>query len=222
MTMPGFTAEAALYRTAQVYRVGAVWSGEAGGQVGLAQVRAQQCTPFCAPACTADPASPTGFSRFCIDSACKQVRHPCPRLPRIPPADDCWYGHWCGLRCGRGDPIDNLDECCRTHDRCYAAHEGAPCSCDWDLVKCAFPKQIEWWKPKKALAAKSIVELFTRLIAAKAAVGECGGEEIGGGGGGAGGGSPPRPRLCAAGQRCCEPALGGGCLLCAPVGAQCP
>jgi hypothetical protein len=32
---------------------------------------------------------------------------------------------------------------------------------------------------------------------------------------------PPVPRLCAAGHRCCEPAPGGGCFLCAPIGAQC-
>jgi len=41
-------------------------------------------------------------------------------------------------------------------------------------------------------------------------------------GGGGGGGGGPKPKQCAAGQRCCEPAPGGGCFLCAPVGAQCP
>jgi hypothetical protein len=31
-----------------------------------------------------------------------------------------------------------------------------------------------------------------------------------------------QPHRCATGQRCCEPAPGGLCWLCAPAGAQCP
>jgi hypothetical protein len=45
---------------------------------------------------------------------------------------------------------------------------------------------------------------------------------IRGGGGGGGGGTPPPPRLCPPGFRCCEPAPGGRCHLCAPINAQCP
>jgi|SRR5215217_1958177 len=223
MTTPGFSAESSLYRTNNHYRsvAGESWSGKTSGQVGLAQVRPTQCTPFCVQACTPDSESQTGFSRFCINSECEPVRQPCSQLPRAPGEADCWYGHWCGPLCGRGDPIDNLDECCRAHDWCYDARGWGACSCDLELVACAFPKQFEIWHPGKAAAAVGAVALFS----AKISHGLC--EEIGGGdggGGGGGGGGSPQPVQCPSGTRCCEP-VNGLCAsraFCVPPGAQCP
>jgi hypothetical protein len=90
MTTPGFTAESALYRTSQVYQVAAVWSGEASGQVGLAQGRPPLCRSFCRP-CRPDPESETGFSRLCITSECEEVRTPCqlPPPPQFPTPWEC-------------------------------------------------------------------------------------------------------------------------------------
>jgi len=132
---------------------------------------------------------------------------------------DCWYGHWCGPFCGSGDPIDDLDECCRAHDGCYDARGWGACSCDAELVACAFPKQFEFvWpfgNPGKAAAAATAVTLFTGKITS-GACSELGGET------GGGGSAPSRPHKCSGGQRCCEPAPGGLCYTCAPPGGQCP
>jgi hypothetical protein len=163
MTKPGFGARASLYKSGGRYRVAAVWSGKSSGEVGLAQVRPRQCTPFCVQACTPDSESQTGFSRFCINSECEPVRQPCPQLPRVSGADDCWYGHWCGPGCGGGDSIDDLDECCRAHDRCYDARGWGACSCDRELVACALPKKFSS-DLEKAAAAAFTVELFSGKV----------------------------------------------------------
>jgi hypothetical protein len=63
---------------------------------------------------------------------------------------------------------------------------------------------------------------FRPFLAAQKDACAIGGSGGGGGGTGGGGGGVHRPRLCGAGQRCCEPDPRGGCLLCAPRNGQCP
>lgn len=52
------------------------------------------------------------------------------------------YRH-CGSDCGDdltyggGRPINDLDYCCRAHDRCYSAFGYNDCGCDQDLGQCA-------------------------------------------------------------------------------------
>lgn len=48
------------------------------------------------------------------------------------------YGRWCGPRVsGPGAPIDDLDACCMTHDRCYDREGYFDCGCDAALCRCA-------------------------------------------------------------------------------------
>lgn len=53
------------------------------------------------------------------------------------------YNH-CGKQCGDngymggGTPRNSMDECCRAHDRCYAAFGWGDCECDEILLDCAY------------------------------------------------------------------------------------
>ncbi|MEY9980601.1 hypothetical protein [Lysinibacillus sp. RC79] len=67
----------------------------------------------------------------------------------IPLLDCIWGGscctlggkkyNWCGLGCGSGTPINDLDTCCKWHDNCYTANSKYParCTCDNVLIACA-------------------------------------------------------------------------------------
>ncbi|MBU3093913.1 hypothetical protein KPL35_17940 [Clostridium sp. CF011] len=47
-----------------------------------------------------------------------------------------FYGKWCGPGySGPGTPIDNIDNCCKTHDNCYGGG-GNKKNCDMQLVSC--------------------------------------------------------------------------------------
>lgn len=52
----------------------------------------------------------------------------------------CLYGRWCGPGCsGPGAPIDELDQCCKSHDECYGRRGYFNCGCDRDVVNCVAP-----------------------------------------------------------------------------------
>lgn len=63
-----------------------------------------------------------------------------------------------GLTFGGGTPINGLDSCCRTHDRCWKNFGDGDCKCDADIVGCAaqylgaYPKNasmvIGWFTPR--------------------------------------------------------------------------
>lgn len=166
MRMPGFTAEATVYRTRSSYY------GGHGARAGEAAVRASASPP----GFLARPPERNGQGQFGVEAGGSP-----------PPVGGCWYGNWCGPGCGSGNPINNLDACCRTHDLCYTARGFGACSCDLDLIGCAFPKQFEFWNPLKAIAAGTIVGVFTKKVTS----GVCPPE------GGTGGTPPPSgPQNC--------------------------
>jgi hypothetical protein len=60
--------------------------------------------------------------------------------------DKTYNYKWCGKSCGSGTPINTLDTCCRTHDRCYANFGINDDECDWDLYYCAnATSDPGWW-----------------------------------------------------------------------------
>ncbi|EFX69030.1 hypothetical protein DAPPUDRAFT_329536 [Daphnia pulex] len=45
---------------------------------------------------------------------------------RASPLRLLYYGNWCGSG-GMGPALDNIDQCCMTHDKCYGDVERLPC-----------------------------------------------------------------------------------------------
>jgi hypothetical protein len=95
MNMPGFTAEASLYKTNQRYQLLASWAGVTRVYVGLAQLLrpppedgdGESCTPGNL-GCLTDPDSPTGCRRFFLRRDCEIVPlAPCQGCP--PPPVTC-------------------------------------------------------------------------------------------------------------------------------------
>ncbi|MED1107530.1 hypothetical protein [Bacillus paramycoides] len=71
------------------------------------------------------------------------------------------YKH-CGKGCGDGGstgggtPINTLDSCCRTHDRCYNNFGFDDCGCDRDLSRCADnASDPGWWMVSEWARLKS-------------------------------------------------------------------
>lgn len=49
----------------------------------------------------------------------------------------CLYGNWCGPGCsGPDSPIDDVDNCCKKHDKCYEKNGYFSGKCDKKLLKC--------------------------------------------------------------------------------------
>lgn len=49
----------------------------------------------------------------------------------------CFYGNWCGPGCSGPDaPIDDVDNCCKKHDKCYEKKGYFSKSCDKKLLEC--------------------------------------------------------------------------------------
>ncbi|MGE5701316.1 MAG: phospholipase [Clostridia bacterium] len=72
----------------------------------------------------------------------------------------CLYGNWCGPGCsGPDSPIDDVDDCCRKHDRCYDEKGYFSRSCDRKLCKCLRSKIDR--KTKKGRAAALIYSYYS-------------------------------------------------------------
>ncbi|WP_083935090.1 phospholipase [Bacillus sp. 1NLA3E] len=48
---------------------------------------------------------------------------------------------WCGPGCsGPGAPINDVDACCKSHDKCLRKERSRRCQCDREFVNCLRPK----------------------------------------------------------------------------------
>jgi hypothetical protein len=167
MNTPGFTAEASLYKTSRHYHMAGAYS-----QIAEGILPGQGTGPRTGPNRRRGtwPEEETVSFR-----------------PTTPRPSHCMWGHWCGPNCGGGPVQDDLDSCCRAHDRCYEGSDGlGPCSCDLELIACAAGEAVKFWDPEKALAAAAVVAVFTTKVGHGLCSPSGGGG--GGGGGGAGGG----------------------------------
>lgn len=139
-------------------------------------------------------------------------------------ADRCVYGNWCGPWCGRGDPIDGVDACCREHDACCMSPDrgrGNPtdCSCAREFLNCLAPFR-NLGTPRGRAASYmwlvfSAVEATCPPPPAQGAVmpdvpdvPDAGVSTV--------------PDGCPEGERCCWRASRGMCGLCLPRDKKCP
>jgi hypothetical protein len=140
MNMPGFTAEAALYRVGECYQ--AAYANGASEHT----VRANDIVPGAV---------------LQSQRSLRGVSHPSPEaladLRGLP-----LYGNHCGPF--HGDPnvgwIDRVDEACYWHDRCYEGEGYFDCSCDQTLLNTLRPLRSIW--TKQGRAAYVVYEWFYR------------------------------------------------------------
>lgn len=119
MTIPGFTAEAALCRASGHYRQVPSAPAAAAGLLSLAQLDA----PF------RSPSSPSGLSGGAVQPV-PEAGGPNPLAGGLET-----YGNWCGPgKSGPGQPIDAVDRVCCQHDKCYSDRGYLACSCERDLI----------------------------------------------------------------------------------------
>jgi hypothetical protein len=147
VNMPGFTAEASLYqKNGRYYRIGTRYEQVGNGEMLPQRVNLRNFGLVPAPRTSEEFLDSFGFGETY------------PVRPGSSETDGCWYGNWCGPLCGGGDPVDDLDSCCKAHDECYAQNGYLNCSCDWDLANCAADK-INFWSDK-GWAALAIFNYF--------------------------------------------------------------
>ncbi len=114
------------------------------------------------------------------------------KINDVYPALPCIYGRWCGPGCsGPGDPIDNVDACCKAHDECYNRRGYLDCICDQQLLACLQPKIT--LLTKKGRAAGAVWAWFKGAPCIPHFHFGGGGGDSGGGIGGGGGGGPSIP-----------------------------
>ena len=72
--------------------------------------------------------------------------------------------NWCGPGCsGPGDPINDVDACCKQHDECL--DQGIPqCDCDREMLKCLRPKINLFTRKGRIVAIMYIYFTFPVLI----------------------------------------------------------
>ena len=56
---------------------------------------------------------------------------------------------WCGPGCsGPGKPINDVDACCKAHDRCLKRH--SQCYCDRKFLECLRQKTRPYYKKRQS------------------------------------------------------------------------
>jgi len=159
VTMPQFTARAALRSTGVEYRHPVV-DPKAADVVTPAQ--ANDCYEDCAASC--HEGAPANL-RSCL-STCRTTCAARPSAPSPPPASSGGlpvYGNYCGP--GHGDPtyttppVDAVDAVCQAHDRCYDTRGYFNCGCDRALIA-AMPGAILATPSRAGRAAGALVAGF--------------------------------------------------------------
>ncbi len=69
---------------------------------------------------------------------------------------------WCGPGCsGPGLPINDVDACCKRHDRCLDRGISL-CKCDFDFIECLRPKlNIHTQKGRNAALMYKVMKIKT-------------------------------------------------------------
>ncbi|WP_409300509.1 phospholipase [Peribacillus sp. SCS-155] len=66
---------------------------------------------------------------------------------------------WCGPGCsGPEDPINDVDDCCKSHDQCY--QQESRCQCDRNLINCLRTK-VNFYSRKGFVAA--LIYFYMRI-----------------------------------------------------------
>ena len=61
------------------------------------------------------------------------------------------YGNWCGEENGSGPTINDIDKCCKAHDKCHKGNcykNSANCRCNKTFKSCvgAAKRSCKWWQ----------------------------------------------------------------------------
>jgi hypothetical protein len=130
VNVPGFSADASLYKSRARYRTADQSGYDSGSAVTMAIRGGGFCIPRCGP-CTSSLGFPTGCGQSCLTNTCDNKEQSCSGC-----SNPCWGGHFCGGKCKNTSSDPNNCGACGNVCAGGATCTNGVCACPPGLMNC--------------------------------------------------------------------------------------